>query len=141
MAKLLNALSLPISGIMTARFLLQLREWEHQATNGTEASHREGGFVINFKPGTEQDEDDENGGLDRGHRGMIHSEFGNDPVLEAKMRHGVNMDEGIDLGEVRTRRTSLAHPKLILKLTFSDHEPVIGQDDDCRLKNSNSDCV
>ncbi|KAF9566587.1 hypothetical protein CPC08DRAFT_814800 [Agrocybe pediades] len=43
--RLLNALTLPISGMMTARFLLHLREWGHKATYG--ANRRSWHSVIN----------------------------------------------------------------------------------------------
>jgi hypothetical protein len=93
---------------MTARFLLQLREWEHQATN---TSRRGSEFVINFKVPTVHDDDDdededENDRVDCGQPWTIHDEFGNDPVLEARMEYVVNVEE--NMGEVGTRSARLA---------------------------------
>ena len=95
---------------MTARFLLQLREWEHQATDTSKISRRGGEFVINFKvPTAHEDEDedeDENDRVDCGQPWTIHDEFGNDPVLEARMEYVVNVEE--NMSEVGTQRARLA---------------------------------
>jgi len=93
---------------MTARFLLQLREWEHQATNTSEISRRGSEFVINFKVLTVHDDEDEeeNDPFDRGQPRIIHNEFGNDPVLEARMKYVVNVEE--NMNELETRSARLA---------------------------------
>ena len=70
--------------------------------------------MLNFKKATVRDDlndDDEEQGNDRfdhGYRWTIHNEFGNDPVLEARMGYGVNMDDNVDMSEVGTRSTRLA---------------------------------
>ncbi|KAF8156564.1 hypothetical protein B0H34DRAFT_709679 [Crassisporium funariophilum] len=79
--RLLNALTLPLSGMMTARFLLHLREWEYKSTHSVhDGSHHEnyGGAPIQFK---------------RTERNSTHwsitDEFGEDPVLRAERNLGV----------------------------------------------------
>jgi len=96
---------------MTARFLLQLREWEHQATNTSEVSRRGSRFVINFKVPTMHDDEDEdveeNDHFDRGQpQWTIYNEFGNDPVLEARLGYVVNVEE--NMSEVGTQNARLA---------------------------------
>jgi hypothetical protein len=89
---------------MTARFLLQLRKWEHQATNASEISRSGGEFVINFKTPTVHDDDydeDENDRFECGQPWTIYNEFGNDPVLEARMGYVTNVEE--NMSEVGTR--------------------------------------
>ena len=92
---------------MTARFLLQLREWEHQATNTSEVSHRGSEFLINFKIPTVHDDDDDDES-DHVDRWTIHNEFGNDPVLEARMGNGVSVEENMDMSEVGKQSAKLA---------------------------------
>ena len=62
--------------MMTARFLLHLRDWEHQAS-GAAFMSAEGGkrTLLRFNKTTEN-------GNDLGW--TINDEFGNDPVLEAR---------------------------------------------------------
>ena len=86
---------------MTARFLLQLRQWEQQAMNASKRSK----FMINFKtPGDEdEDDEDENDHFDRYQPSTIYNEFGNDPVLEARMGY---VDE--NMREVGTGSARLA---------------------------------
>jgi len=97
---------------MTARFLLHLREWEHGAMNMSEFSRRGSDFVINFKKtivhDDNDDEEDESDRFEHGHRWTIHKEFGNDPVLEARMGYGVSVDENVEMSEVGTRSARLA---------------------------------
>ena len=71
--------------------------------------------MLNFKKNTvhddlndDDDEEHENGRFDHGHRWTIHNEFGNDPVLEARMGYGVNVDENVDMDEAGTQSTRLA---------------------------------
>ena len=101
---------------MTARFLLHLRDWEHQATSKSEFSHRGSGAEINFKKTTVCDDElddyreNNNGNGNRnnsGHGWSIHDEFGNDPVLEARMGYDVSKDEKANLGEIETSSIQL----------------------------------
>jgi len=62
--------------MMTARFLLHLRDWEHQATSETVMTGGGGKpTVLRFKKTTENEDD---------LGWTIHDEFGYDPVLEAR---------------------------------------------------------
>lgn len=91
--------------MMTARFLIHLREWEHKAAYMSEFSQGGSGLasVINFKKTTVHDEDDETeNGVDRVGGWTIHDEFGNDPVLEARMGYRSSVEEGVDI-EIVTR--------------------------------------
>ena len=111
---------------MTARFLLQLREWEHQATNASEVSRRGSRFVINFKAPTVHDDEDkdeeENDHFDRGQPWTIHNEFGNDPVLEARLGYVVNVEE--NMSEVGTQNARLADREREVCVASSSTGPV-----------------
>jgi len=92
---------------MTARFLLHLREWEHLATNMSELSCEWRGTAMMFKKTTVRDDnanDQNQNALGHGHRWTVHDEFGNDPVLEARIGCGVsvneNENENLDINEV-----------------------------------------
>ena len=56
---------------------------------------------MNFKKNTVRDEND----FDRSRWWTIHDEFGNDPVLEARMGPGINVDMTVDMSEVGNRST------------------------------------
>jgi len=84
---------------MTARFLLHLREWEDQSTNMSEISCEGRGTVMNFKKNTVRDEN-----FDHSRGWTIHDEFGNDPVLEARMGYGINVNVDVISG-VGSRNT------------------------------------
>jgi len=90
---------------MTARFLLHLREWEHQATNMSELSCGWRGTAMMFKKTTvrdDNDNDENQNTLGHGPKWTVHDEFGNDPVLEARIwcRMSVNENENVDMNEV-----------------------------------------
>ena len=66
--------------------------------------------MINFKTATvhddNDDDEDENDRFDRGQPSTIYNEFGNDPVLEARMGYVVNVDE--NMSEVGARNARIA---------------------------------
>ncbi|KAF9566583.1 hypothetical protein CPC08DRAFT_719902 [Agrocybe pediades] len=74
--RLLNALTLPISGMMTARFLLHLREWQHKAAYMSEVGPDE---PLEFRqPTAESDTGNTNV------YGSVVDEFGTCPIREAR---------------------------------------------------------
>ncbi|KDR68338.1 hypothetical protein GALMADRAFT_272569 [Galerina marginata CBS 339.88] len=84
--RLLNADTLPISGLLTARFLLHLREWDHKASESTsddwspEAGQKKSPiqFVDFIDPNREPVQ-----------RSIV-DEFGEDPVLRARRERASN---------------------------------------------------
>ena len=114
--QLLRNIHLSVSGMMTARFLLHLRDWESQSTDKGEFSRSGTGTEINFKKTTmgddefsnfrEKESEGGNGNGDGNNAGggwKIHSEFGNDPVLEARMGCNASKGEIASLREIETR--------------------------------------
>jgi len=100
--------------MMTARFLLHLRDWESHSTDKSEFSRSGTGTEINFKKTTtgdnessdcrEKDSESSNGNGNAASSGWtIHSEFGNDLVLEARMGCNASKGEIASLREIGTR--------------------------------------
>jgi len=77
--RLLSALTLPISGMMTARFLLHLRKWEsrHVAFASTSTESHDGSSVLEFATNPNR----------RNSRAYM-DDFGEDPVRRAKQNRG-----------------------------------------------------
>ncbi|PPQ68483.1 hypothetical protein CVT25_008409 [Psilocybe cyanescens] len=77
MQRLFNGLTLPISGMMTARFILHLREWEHKITMvSTDGSMLESIEFQQPRPGSEHE---------RSRISSIIDEFGRCPVRQARI--------------------------------------------------------
>jgi len=102
--------------MMTARFLLHLRDWESQSADKSDFSRSGTGTEINFKKTTMGDDEFSNfrekeseGGNGNGDGNnasggwTIHSEFGNDPVLEARMGCNASKGETASLREIGAR--------------------------------------
>ncbi|KZT19847.1 hypothetical protein NEOLEDRAFT_1141458 [Neolentinus lepideus HHB14362 ss-1] len=79
--RLLNALTLPLSGLLTARFLLHLREWQEN-TDGSGPS--------NDRDSTTQELSE----FEAVRRTMtsVADEFGEDPVVRPRNRHALSME-------------------------------------------------
>ncbi|PPQ78821.1 hypothetical protein CVT25_010690 [Psilocybe cyanescens] len=108
--RLFNGLTLPISGIMTARFILHLREWDHKVTTASEGSVME---PIEFQQpspeseGSEQDHEDESEYVNERERehersrsrsgsGSIIDEFGRCPVRQARIERKLSIQNDIE---------------------------------------------
>jgi len=89
--RLLNAFSLPLSGLMTARFLLHLRKWEAKRS-GFATANPEG-------TGTQSTRIDFTSAA--GQRGVpnhsMMDEFGEDPVRRARTQGTLSMGEIIEV--------------------------------------------
>ncbi|KAF4616561.1 hypothetical protein D9613_008738 [Agrocybe pediades] len=83
--RLLNGLTLPISGLLTARFILHMREWNHKAIHGE--TDIKISLPIAFRHTNHQEgEEAEAGGGDSNFPSVapsVQDEFGQDPVKEA----------------------------------------------------------
>ncbi|GLB43999.1 hypothetical protein LshimejAT787_1501830 [Lyophyllum shimeji] len=90
---ILNAYTLPLSGLMTARFLLHLRKWESAHTGFQSEGQRQDSeetTTIDFTS---------NPNVDRAGRSTIASyidEFGEDPVRRARDRGGLGFNMSLD---------------------------------------------
>lgn len=99
-----------ISGIMTARFILHLREWDHKVTTASEGSVME---PIEFQQpspeseGSEQDHEDESEYVNERERehersrsrsgsGSIIDEFGRCPVRQARIERKLSIQNDIE---------------------------------------------
>ncbi|KAF9457793.1 hypothetical protein BDZ94DRAFT_1337822, partial [Collybia nuda] len=91
--RLLNAITLPLSGMMTARFLLHLRKWEakHKAF-----ASKNGGSIEEHSTGMDFASAPNQGGT----RSALDMEFGEDPVHRARNR-GIDL---ISMGEIAETR-------------------------------------
>ena len=82
--------------------------------------------MMNFKKNTVRDESD----FDHSRGCMIHDEFGNDPVLEARMGYGINVNVAVGISEVGNRSTRVGgHERELCAASSSNsmqgrqHEP------------------
>ncbi|GLB39446.1 hypothetical protein LshimejAT787_0606080 [Lyophyllum shimeji] len=90
--RLLNAYTLPLSGLMTARFLLHLRKWESAHTGFQSEGQRQDSEETTTMDFTSNPND-------RAGRSTIASyidEFGEDPVRRARDRGGLGFNMNLD---------------------------------------------
>ncbi|KAE9406314.1 hypothetical protein BT96DRAFT_811154, partial [Gymnopus androsaceus JB14] len=72
--RLLNALTLPLSGLLTARLLLHIREWEHSHSPAANSNHEAEGTNFSFRAATNFIST------------TMGSDFGSDPVARQNAR-------------------------------------------------------
>ncbi|KAF9554138.1 hypothetical protein CPC08DRAFT_821890 [Agrocybe pediades] len=95
--RLLNALTLPVSGLMIARFLIHLREWEHKRTHMSSNHRTIEPLDFGPRPATEEfDEEEEVSTSSIPTPGV--DEFGQCPITEARRHMQTIQEEELELG-------------------------------------------
>ncbi|KAI0692516.1 hypothetical protein BC835DRAFT_51765 [Cytidiella melzeri] len=90
--RLLNALILPVSGLLTARFLLHMRAWDNKGTMNRSAYSTTSTGVI----GSQSDPAFAHGSSLRTLERSVVGEFGDDPVVFARSHGGTSTGETVD---------------------------------------------
>ncbi|KAF4616281.1 hypothetical protein D9613_008785 [Agrocybe pediades] len=95
--RLLNALTLPVSGLMIARFLIHLREWEHKMTHMSSNHRTIEPLDFGPRPATEEFDGEEEVSTSSIPTPGI-DEFGQCPITEAKRHMQTIQEEELELG-------------------------------------------